>query len=77
MCNPKINALSILSKAMPFPHYRDNARLAVPANWQAPVGVQISSKSTEAHAPAVSALFNWLEEEGEVWTNAVKTGRRM
>ncbi len=77
MCDPEINALSIFSKAMPFPHFMDSAQLEVPANWQAPVGVQIGSKSTEAHAPAVSANFNWLEEEGEVRTYAVETGCEM
>jgi D-galactose 1-dehydrogenase len=75
VCDPGINALSILAKIMPFPLFVESARLEVPANRQTPVDVRIAFKSGEPHAPPVSAHFNWLEEEGEVWTISVETGR--
>lgn len=75
VCDPGINALSILAKVMPFPVFVDAARLAFPANRQTPVDVAIRFKSAEPHRPDISAGFNWLEESGEVWSFAIETGR--
>jgi D-galactose 1-dehydrogenase len=79
VCDPGINALSILTSILPFPVFVERARLAVPANRQTPVDVEISFRSSETPSPKMSAGFNWLEESGEIWTIAVETasGRRL
>jgi D-galactose 1-dehydrogenase len=79
VCDPGINALSILARIIPFPLFVERARLQFPSNRQTPVDVEIGFRSNEAHQPAISAGFNWLEEEGEVWTISVVTakGRRL
>jgi D-galactose 1-dehydrogenase len=75
VCDPGINALSILAKISPFPVFVETASLKFPANRQTPVDVAIRFKSAEAHRPDISAGFNWLEESGEVWTFAIETAR--
>jgi D-galactose 1-dehydrogenase len=76
VCDPGINAMSIFTEIMPFPVFVESSRLKFPANRQTPVDVEIVFKSTEKHAPRMSAHFNWLEETGETWTIAVETGER-
>jgi len=75
VCDPGINALSIFSKIMPFPVFVESARLSFPANRQTPVDVEIAFKSGEANQPKLSAGFNWLETQGEIWTITIETGR--
>lgn len=75
VCDPGINALSILTKIMPEPVFVASARLAFPANRQTPVDVEIAFKTARgADGPSLSAGFNWLEESGEVWTFTIETG---
>jgi D-galactose 1-dehydrogenase len=71
--DPGINALSIFSKIMPFPVFVESARLKFPANRQTPVDAEIVFKSDEKHQPKLSAGFNWLETQGEVWTITIET----
>lgn len=73
VCDPGINALSILSRIMPFPVFVASARLRFPANRQTPVDVEIAFKSAAPHQPQISAGFNWLETQGEVWTISIET----
>ena len=73
--DPGINALSIFSKIMPFPVFVESARLKFPANRQTPVDAEIVFKSGQKHQPKLSAGFNWLETEGEVWTISIETQR--
>jgi D-galactose 1-dehydrogenase len=73
VCDPGINALSIFSKIMPFPVFVDSARLKFPSNRQTPVDVQIAFKSGQPHQPKMSAGFNWLETQGEIWTLSIET----
>lgn len=73
VCDPGINALSIFTKIMPFPVFVESAKLKFPANRQTPVDVEIVFKSSQKHAPKLSAGFNWLEESGEIWTIAITT----
>ncbi|WDR02142.1 Gfo/Idh/MocA family oxidoreductase [Devosia algicola] len=75
VCDPGINALSIFTKIMPFPVFVQSAELSFPANRQTPVDAQIVFKSGQIHQPQMSAGFNWLEEDGEVWTIKVETVR--
>ena len=73
VCDPGINALSIFSKIMPFPVFVESAHLKFPSNRQTPVDVEIVFKSAQKHAPKMSAGFNWLETEGEIWTVSIET----
>jgi D-galactose 1-dehydrogenase len=73
VCDPGINALSIFSKIMPFPVFVESARLKFPANRQTPVDVEIAFKSAQPHQPRLSAGFNWLETQGEIWTVSIET----
>ena len=71
--DPGINALSILTKVVPFPLFVDRAKLQFPSNRQTPIDVELTFKSSETHAPEITAGFNWLEESGEIWTIAIET----
>jgi D-galactose 1-dehydrogenase len=73
VCDPGINALSIFTKIMPFPVFVQSSKLRFPSNRQTPVDVEIVFKSGEAHAPEMSAGFNWLETSGEIWTIRAET----
>jgi D-galactose 1-dehydrogenase len=73
VCDPGINALSIFTRIMPFPVFVAAATLKFPANRQTPVDAEITFKSSQKHAPTMSAGFNWLEESGEIWTIAIET----
>ncbi len=44
-----------------------------PANRRTPVDGEIAFKSAEKHQPKLSAGFNWLETEGEIWTVSIET----
>ncbi len=72
--DPGINALSILSKITPVPLFVESATLSFPANRQTPIDAAIRFKTGEDAQPEVRAHFNWLEEEGEVWTITARTG---
>ena len=75
VCDPGINALSILTRILPFPVFVESASMKVPANRQTPVDVEIVFKSGEKRQPRLSAGFNWLEETGEIWTITIETGK--
>jgi len=75
VCDPGINAMSIFTKIMPMPVFIDSATLTTPSNRQTPVDVQIKFKTGEAHGPELSAHFNWLEGDDEVWTITIVTGK--
>ena len=74
VCDPGINALSIFTKVMPFPVFVAASKLSFPANRQTPIDVEITFKSGQVHQPKLSAGFNWLEENGEIWTIRFETG---
>ena len=75
VCDPGINALSIFTKIMPVPVFVDSAVLTVPANRQTPVDAQIRFKTGDRDGPDLSAGFNWLEGDAEVWTQTIVTGK--
>ena len=75
VCDPGINAMSIFSKIMPMPVFVDSAVLTVPANRQTPVDAQIRFKTADKDGPDLSAGFNWLEGDQEVWTQTIVTGK--
>ncbi len=75
VCDPGINAMSIFTKIMPMPFFVDSAVLTVPSNRQTPVDAQIRFKTAGNNGPELSAHFNWLEGDDEVWTQTVVTGK--
>ncbi len=75
VCDPGINAMSIFTKIMPVPFFVDSAVLTVPANRQTPVDAQIRFKTGDKDGPDLSAHFNWLEGDDEVWTQTIVTGK--
>jgi D-galactose 1-dehydrogenase len=75
VCDPGINAMSIFTKIMPMPVFVDSAVLTVPSNRQTPVDAQIRFKTGEKDGPDLSAGFNWLEGDQEVWTQTIVTGK--
>jgi D-galactose 1-dehydrogenase len=75
VCDPGINAMSIFTKIMPMPVFVDSATLTTPSNRQTPVDVQIRFKTGDANGPDLSAHFNWLEGDEEVWTITIVTGK--
>ena len=75
VCDPGINALSILTKIMPEPVFVKKATLEFPANRQTPVGAEITYKTANGSDTDISAGFNWLEESGEIWTLTIETAK--
>jgi D-galactose 1-dehydrogenase len=75
VCDPGINATSIFTKIMPEPVFVDSAVLTCPANRQTPVDAQIKFKTGGKNGPDLSAHFNWLEGDDEVWTVSIVTGK--
>lgn len=75
VCDPGINALSILTKIAPQPVFVDQATLHVPVNRQTPVAAEIRFKTAGTEKPDISAGFDWLEKNGEVWTFTIETGK--
>lgn len=74
VCDPGINALSILTRIMPEPVFVDRARIEIPANRQTPVAAEIAFKTLGGNRPEITASFDWLEESGEIWTQRIETG---
>ena len=75
VCDPGINATSIFTKIMPMPVFVDSAVLTYPSNRQTPVDAQIRFKTGSKDGPDLSAGFNWLEGDDEVWTVSIETGK--
>jgi D-galactose 1-dehydrogenase len=73
--DPGINALSIFTKILPFPAFVEKATLRFPANRGTPVDAEVVFKSAEPDQPKMSMGLNWLETSGEIWTQAITTGR--
>jgi D-galactose 1-dehydrogenase len=74
VCDPGINAFSILTRILPFAAFIESAHLVFPANRQTPSDAAIRFKSGQMHQPALSARLGWLEERDETWTIHIVTG---
>lgn len=74
VCDPGINALSILTKIAPDPVFVAASTLNVPANRQTPVSADITFRTGAKNGPEITANFDWLEENGEVWEFTIETG---
>lgn len=74
VCDPGINALSILTKIMPEPVFVESSELEFPANRATPIDAQIRFRSASGNN-RITAGFNWLETSGEIWTLAIETAK--
>jgi len=74
VCDPGINALSIFTRIMPVPVFVESATLGFPGNRQTPVDVRMVFKSVGPAQPEMTAHFNWLEGDDEVWRIRIETG---
>ena len=72
--DPGINALSILTRIMPFTPFVESAQLLFPANRQTPIAASVRFR-----APAAAGLesftmeLDWRQEGEQTWTIAIET----
>ena len=72
--DPGINALSILTKILPFPFFVADAELRFPANRETPIAAQIAFKApAESGLEEFRAEFDWRQEGDQTWTITVET----
>ncbi len=69
--DPGINALSILTRILPQPLAVTAARLAFPANRQAPIAADLTL--CDAMGLAVEASFDWRQTGPQTWVILLKT----
>ncbi|MFM6853051.1 MAG: Gfo/Idh/MocA family protein [Sphingopyxis sp.] len=69
--DPGINALSILTEILPDPVRLCDARLEIPANRAAPIGVDMMMQTTRG-AP-VTACFDWRQTGAQTWEIIVES----
>jgi D-galactose 1-dehydrogenase len=78
--DPGINALSILTKILPFPTFVSKAALKFPANRDTPIAASLELRApADAGVGSYGAEFDWRQEGDQTWTIAIdlKDGRRL
>lgn len=63
--DPGINALSILTRILPFPIRLTSAELKFPSNRDAPIAAELGFSGADGFT--AHASFDWRHEEGERW----------
>ncbi|WP_207476988.1 Gfo/Idh/MocA family protein [Arenibaculum pallidiluteum] len=72
--DPGINALSILTRILPFPLFVERAELLFPAGRDTPIAASLSFRApAEAGLREAGAEFDWRQEGEQTWTIAVET----
>lgn len=71
--DPGINALSILTRILPFQAFVKSAELSFPANRQTPIAAKLAFSSSDPSSPDLSADFDWRETGGETWHMLAET----
>ncbi|WP_075217669.1 Gfo/Idh/MocA family protein [Mongoliimonas terrestris] len=67
--DPGINALSILTRVLPFTPFVASAELLFPANRDTPIAVDLTFKQPMAEAGShFTAAFDWRQEGEQTWT---------
>jgi D-galactose 1-dehydrogenase len=72
--DPGINALSIMTKIMPGPVLVESAVLGIPDNRDTPIDAELTFKMPTFAQTTLSAQFDWLGGEKEVWQIRIVTG---
>lgn len=72
--DPGINALSILTKILPFRLFPQRAELVFPANRDTPIAASIGFRTSQlARLDHAAAAFDWRQEGEQTWTIAIET----
>lgn len=72
--DPGINAISILTKALPFPTFVSSAELLFPANRDTPIAASLTMRApADAGLESFTAEFDWRQEGEQTWTIDVET----
>ncbi|MFN8830043.1 MAG: Gfo/Idh/MocA family protein [Labrys sp. (in: a-proteobacteria)] len=78
--DPGINALSILTKILPFPTFVSKAVLQFPANRDTPIAASLALRApSDVGLSGYGAEFDWRQEGEQTWTIAIdlKDGRHV
>jgi D-galactose 1-dehydrogenase len=70
--DPGINALAIVTEILPFAVFVRRATLIYPANRANPIDAQVVFAGGPGN-PEMTADFNWLEDNADIWTIRVET----
>jgi D-galactose 1-dehydrogenase len=73
VCDPGINAISIVTKILPEPVFVESAVIEVPANSATPIGVDIRFKRGDGAAADLSAVFDWRQKGEQTWEIEIGT----
>jgi D-galactose 1-dehydrogenase len=73
VCDPGINALSIVTKILPEPIYSESAVFEVPSNSATPIAAELRFKRGDGTAADLSAVFDWRQTTGDTWEIEVGT----
>jgi D-galactose 1-dehydrogenase len=77
VCDPGINALSIVTKILPEPIYVVSAETDIPVNWSTPIGVRVRFRHSDDRSADLSAVFDWRQRGKQTWTVDVTTHNGM
>ena len=67
--DPGINALSILTKIVPFPLFVSSAELLYPANRETPIAAALAMRGpADCGADRLDAEFDWRQQGEQTWT---------
>jgi D-galactose 1-dehydrogenase len=79
VCDPGINAISIVTKILPEPVFVESAVIEVPANSATPIAADIRFKRGDGQAADLSAVFDWRQKGEQTWEIEIGTrdGMRM
>ncbi|MCB8839127.1 Gfo/Idh/MocA family protein [Aurantimonas sp. VKM B-3413] len=69
--DPGINALSIVTRILPFPVWLTSAELSFPENRAAPIAADLAFAGP--HGEAVEAAFDWRQTGPQTWDIGVET----
>ena len=73
VCDPGINALSIVTKIMPEPIFVESAVIEVPSNKATPIAAQIKFKHADSGTSDMSAEFDWRQTGEQTWQIEIET----
>lgn len=69
VCDPGINALSVVTAILPFPVFVASADLQFPANRHTPIAVDLGLRSAPGPGfEGATCAFDWRQEGEQTWT---------
>jgi len=73
VCEPGINAFSILTRVMPYPVFVDRSKLVSSSNRQGPIQAKVVFRSSQFERGEMSADFDWTARSSEFWRLSFRT----